>query len=90
MKLVFSDAACEDYQHWVETDRNTLDRLNGLIKEGQRTPFTGTGKPEPLKGDLKGWWSRRITLTDRLVYRVEGRPNLDQRLEIAQCRFHYE
>lgn len=90
MKLIFSDQAWEDYQHWQATDPNTLDRLNGLINECRRNPFKGTGKPEPLKGDLKGWWSRRITLEDRLVYRVAGTVGLDQRLEIAQCRFHYD
>ena len=88
MKLVFADRAWEDYLHWQATDANCLARLNGLILECRRTPFTGTGKPEPLKGDLKGWWSRRITLSDRLVYRVAG-SGTDQRLEIAQCRFHY-
>ena len=62
--------------------------LNDLIKECQRTPFKGTGKPEPLKGSLAGWWSRRITKEDRLVYRVTGKGN-EQQLEIAQCRFHY-
>lgn len=65
-----------------------LERLNGLIKECRRTPFKGTGKSEPLKGDLKGWWSRRITLEDRLVYRVTGK-GTGQQLEIAQCRYHY-
>jgi len=59
--------------------------LNALIKECQRTPVTGTGKPEPLKGDLNGWWSRRITLKDRLIYRVSG-TGAAQQLEIAQCR----
>ncbi|TXL71558.1 Txe/YoeB family addiction module toxin [Vineibacter terrae] len=88
MKLLFSGAAWEDYQHWVASDPNVLDRLNALIRECRRTPFTGTGKPEALKGDLKGWWSRRITLEDRLVYRVRGVAP-DQVLEIAQCRFHY-
>ncbi len=88
MKLVFSDTAWEDYLHWQASDANTLDRVNALIKECQRTPFKGTGKPEPLKGDLKGWWSRRITLVDRLVYRVSGEAKAQQ-LEIAQCRFHY-
>ena len=88
MKLLFSGQAWEDYQHWVATDPNVLERLNALIKECARTPFTGTGKPEALKGDLKGWWSRRITLEDRLVYRVRGAAP-DQVLEIAQCRFHY-
>lgn len=88
MKLIFSAEAWEDYLHWQGESSATLDRLNGLIKECMRTPLRGTGKPEPLKGDLKGWWSRRITLEDRLVYRVGGSGD-DQRLEITQCRFHY-
>ncbi len=88
MKLVFADRAWEDYLHWQAADPNVLARVNGLIKECQRSPFTGTGKPEPLRGELRGWWSRRITLTDRLVYRVTGQDSAQQ-LEIAQCRFHY-
>ncbi len=70
------------------TAPNVLQRVNDLIRECQRTPFKGTGKPEPLQGDLQGCWSRRITLQDRLVYRVTGGPP-DQQLQIAQCRFHY-
>ena len=88
MKLLFSDEAWEDYQHWVDTDRKTLQRLNDLIEECRRSPHKGRGKPEPLKGDLKGWWSRRITSEDRMVYRVSGK-GPGQTLEIAQCRFHY-
>lgn len=88
MRLQFADQAWEDYLHWQATDANTLERVNELIKECRRAPFKGKGRPEPLKGDLKGWWSRRITLDDRLVYRVSGKDE-DQRLEIAQCRFHY-
>jgi toxin YoeB len=88
VRLVFADHAWEDYLHWQRTDANVLTRLNGLIKECMRTPFDGTGKPEPLRGDLKGWWSRRITLEDRLVYRVSG-AGAAQQLEIAQCRYHY-
>ena len=88
MKLVFAARAWEDYLHWQATDPNTLERLNGLIKECMRSPFKGTGKPEPLRGDLQGWWSRRITLEDRLVYRIAGGGEAQQ-LEIAQCRFHY-
>ncbi len=88
MKLVFADQAWADYLHWQASDPNTLERLNLLIKECQRSPFVGVGKPEPLRGDLKGWWSRRITLEDRLVYRLAGAGD-DQRLEIAQCRFHH-
>ena len=88
MKITFSGNGWEDYQHWVSTDQKTLDRLNGLIEECRRHPHTGKGKPEPLKGDLKGWWSRRVTEKDRLVYRVQGKDE-DQVLLIAQCRFHY-
>lgn len=88
MKVVFAEHAWEDYLHWQATDPNTLERLNTLIRECTRTPFQGMGKPEPLKGDLKGWSSRRITLEDRLVYRVSGKGDA-QRLEIAQCRMHY-
>jgi toxin YoeB len=88
VKLVFAATAWEDYLHWQAHDPNTLERLNGLIRECMRSPFRGTGKPEPLRGDLHGWWSRRITLEDRLVYRVTGKADAQQ-LEIAQCRFHY-
>jgi len=88
VRLVFAEAAWADYLRWQATDANTLERVNGLIKECLRTPFKGTGKPEPLRGDLQGWWSRRITLEDRLVYRVSGKGEAQQ-LEIAQCRFHY-
>ncbi len=88
MKLVFSDQAWEDYQHWVNTNEKIRDRVNELIKQCKRTPFKGTGKPEPLKGDLTGWWSRRISQEDRMVYRVSGSGD-SQSLEIAQMRFHY-
>ncbi len=88
MKLLWADNAWDDYLHWLKSDPNTFERLNELIKECRRTPFKGTGKPEPLRENLKGWWSRRINVSDRLVYRVSGKPP-DQVLEIAQCRFHY-
>lgn len=84
MKLVFSENAWEDYLYWQATDAKLLARLNGLIKECARTPFTGTGKPEPLRGALSGWWSRRLTQEHRLVYRVA-----EDALHIAQCRYHY-
>lgn len=88
MKLVFSAEAWSDYLFWQETDVTTRDRVNVLIRDALRTPFSGIGKPEPLKGDLKGWWSRRITIEHRLIYRVAG-SGADQVLEIAACRFHY-
>jgi toxin YoeB len=88
VKLVWSPQAWEDYLHWQANDADVLKRVNDLIKECRRDPFKGTGKPEPLKGDLKGWWSRRITRQDRLVYRMRGTGEA-QVFEIAQCRFHY-
>jgi toxin YoeB len=88
MRLIFSDQSWSEYLHWQSHDPKTLERVNALIEECKRHPFKGTGKPEPLKGDLSGWWSRRITEKDRLVYRVSGRDE-GQALEIAQVRFHY-
>jgi toxin YoeB len=88
VKLIFSNQAWEDYQYWVSTNDKVRERINELIKQCKRTPFKGTGKPEPLKGDLTGWWSRRISREDRMVYRVSGTGD-HQSLEIAQLRFHY-
>lgn len=88
MKLVFSSHAWEDYLFWQQNDMEMLGRINDLLAECRRHPFQGRGKPEPLKGDLSGWWSRRITREHRLVYRVSG-PREAQALEIAQLRFHY-
>lgn len=88
MRLVFSSRAWEDYLHWQDDDRRGLDRVNALTKECLRDPFQGTGKPEPLSGNLSGWWSRRINREHRLVYRVSGKDDA-QSLEIAQCRYHY-
>jgi toxin YoeB len=86
--LRFSSEAWEDYQYWLATDRNVPRRLNAVIKDVLRSPFEGIGKPEPLKGDLSGWWTRRLTDEHRLVYRVV-RKERQQLLEIAACRFHY-
>ncbi|WP_391481688.1 Txe/YoeB family addiction module toxin [Nereida sp. NH-UV-3] len=88
MKLVFSSTAWEDYQFWSNNNPKIHTRINELIKQCTRTPFTGVGKPEPLRGDLSGWWSRRISREDRMVYRVVGSDEA-QSLEIAQLRFHY-
>lgn len=88
MKLVFSSAAWRDYLEW-QANPTILARINLLIREAMRTPHTGAGKPEPLRGNLQGWWSRRITQEHRLVYRVRGTGD-DQALEIASCRFHYD
>ena len=83
MNVRFSARAWSQYLDWQETDRKALKKLNALIKECQRTPFSGSGKPEPLKGELSGWWSRRIDQEHRLVYRAS-----QTSLEIIQCRYH--
>ena len=88
MKLLWTETAWEDYLHWQESDLKVLEKINDLIKDIQRNPFKGIGKPEPLKGPLSGWWSRRITDEHRLVYRVRGQSDA-QVLDIAQCRYHY-
>ena len=88
MKLTFWPTAWEDYLHWQAEDAKMLDRINALIKECSRDPFRGTGKPEPLSGNLAGWWSRRINREHPLVYRVSGKGEA-QALEVAQCRYHY-
>lgn len=84
MKLVFAEHAWEDYLYWQKTDKKILNRINMLIKEIQRDPFHGIGKPEPLKHALSGYWSRRINDEHRLVYKVE-----DNSVLIAQARYHY-
>jgi toxin YoeB len=84
MKLLFHDQAWEDYLYWQQTDKQLLKRINMLIREIQREPFSGMGKVEPLKGDLSGYWSRRIDGTHRIVYKVE-----QGAIIIAQCRGHY-
>ena len=81
----FSTVAWTDYLYWQEQDKKTLKRINTLINEAARTPFEGTGKPEPLRGELSGYWSRRIDDVNRLVYRAT-----DNELVIVACRFHYE
>jgi toxin YoeB len=88
LRLIFSATAWEEYLSWQENDSAVLDRVNDLIKDTVRSPFSGIGKPEPLVGSLRGWWSRRITREHRLVYRVTG-TGAEQALEIASCRFHY-
>jgi len=84
MKYVFVDESWEDYLYWQKVDKKLVKRINELIKSCMRTPFEGIGKPEALKGDLQGYWSRRITTEHRLVYKYEK----DQ-LMIAACRYHY-
>jgi toxin YoeB len=84
VRLVFAENAWEDYLYWQKTDQKTLKRINELIKEVQRSPFAGIGKPEPLKHSFSGYWSRRISSEHRMIYKVEGNDLL-----IAQLRYHY-
>ena len=84
MKLVFADEAWEDYLFWQRQDKRMVERINKLIRETQREPFAGLGKPERLKHALSGFWSRRITEEHRMVYKVEG-----EALLLAQLRYHY-
>lgn len=88
MRLIFSDQAWDDYLYWAEKNPKIRDRINELIKQCQRTPFAGIGKPEGLRGGLSGRWSRRISHEDLMVYRVTEFGD-QQSLEIAQLRFHY-
>jgi len=85
VKVLFHQSAIVDYQQWATGDMAVFKKISALIKEIIRTPFTGTGKPEPLRGDLGGFWSRRITGKHRLVYKVE-----QDLLIIASCKSHYD
>lgn len=85
MRIVFSKNAWEDYTSWQTEDKKTLKKINSLIKEIERNPYEGIGKPEPLKFDLAGLWSRRIDQTNRLVYRIE-----ENDIQIFACKYHYD
>lgn len=85
MHKIWFDEAWIDYIHWQTQDKKTLKRINNLIKDTERNPFEGIGKPEPLKGNLSGFWSRHIDDTNRFVYRINN-----DKLEILSCRGHYE
>lgn len=85
MRLLWEESAWEDYISWQSQDKKTLKRINQIIKDIQRSPFDGIGKPEPLRGNLSGYWSRRIDETNRIVYKeTEGA------IIIAACKGHYE
>jgi len=97
MKLTWTEFAWEDYIYWQKTDNKILERINELIKDIKRSPFQGIGKPEPLRFDLAGKWSRRINNEHRLVYEVNGKGEKvkgkladNQILIIYQCRYHYK
>ena len=84
MRLIWSEKSWEDYLYWQQTDKQILKKINALIKDIQREPFRGIGKPEPLKHQYSGFWSRRITDEHRLVYEIS-----EKGIGIASCRFHY-
>lgn len=84
MRLIFSNKAWDDYLYWQNNDKQVLKKINQLIKDIKREPFDRIGKPEPLKHELRGFWSRRITDEHRLVYQVD-----ESGLSIAACRYHY-
>lgn len=84
MKILFAEDAWEDYLYWQRTEKKILKRINLLIKDIQRQPYSGIGKPEPLKFNWSGYWSRRIDSEHRLVYKIK-----DDAICIAQCRYHY-
>jgi toxin YoeB len=88
MRILFTRDAWADYLIWQEASGETAFRINRLIDDIQRSPFGGLGKPEPLRGNLGGWWSRRIASDHRLVYRIVGTAH-QQQIEIMSCRFHY-
>jgi toxin YoeB len=88
MKIAWTEDAWQDYLHWQQADEKILVSINALIKDIKRDPFKGLGKPEPLKHELQGWWSRRISGEHRLIYRVSGKRG-GQQLDIVQCRYHY-
>lgn len=85
LNVLFLPEGWEDYLYWQTQDRKTLRRINTLIKDIQRSPFDGIGKPEPLKGNYQGWWSRRIDEINRIVYKTEAK-----QIVIAQCKTHYD
>ena len=85
MRVVFSKNSWEDYASWLKEDKNMLKKINELIKDIVRTPFEGKGKPEPLKYDVAGFWSRRIDREHRLVYKIE-----ENELLILSCKYHYD
>lgn len=84
MIKIWQEEAWEDYIYWQNQDKKTLKRINQLLKDIERNGYNGIGKPEPLKGNHSGWWSRRIDETNRLIYRIHN-----GQIEIAQCRSHY-
>jgi toxin YoeB len=90
MNFEFTENAWEDFGYWLENDQEILGKIKELLNDINRNPFRGLGRPEPLRYDLKGYWSRRINGEHRLVYKVEGSRGRNQKCYILQCRYHYD
>ena len=90
MDISFTPNAWEEFEYWIDNDLDIVARIKDLIKSIRQDTFKGIGKPEPLRYDLKGYWSRRITGEHRIVYKITGTKGVDQRCIIIQCRFHYD
>jgi toxin YoeB len=90
MNFEFTKNGWEDFEYWLETDKEIALKIKDLLKSIRSNPFKGLGKPEPLKYGLKGFWSRRINREHRLVYKVSGKNGESQKCYILQCRFHYD
>ena len=90
MNFEFTSHAWQDFVYWLENDQQIALKIKELLKSIKSNPFKGIGSPEPLKYDLKGYWSRRITQEHRLVYKVSGKKGIDQKCLIIQCRLHYD
>jgi toxin YoeB len=90
MNFEFTENAWEDFGYWLENDQEIVGKIKELLNDINRNPFRGLGRPEPLRYDLKGYWSRRITGEHRLVYKVEGSRGRNQKCYILQCRYHYD
>jgi len=85
MNILFTETGWSDYDYWLQHDTRTLKKIHTLLRDITRSPFSGLGKPEPLKFELSGYWSRRINHTDRLIYRIDG-----DKLIVIACKGHYE
>ncbi len=90
MDISFTPNGWDEFEYWINNDSDIVVRIKDLIKSIRQDPFKGIGKPEPLRYDLKGYWSRRITGEHRIVYKISGTKGIDQKCIIIQCRFHYD
>lgn len=90
MEILFSSEGWNHYLYWQNEDLKIVQKINELLKNIQMSPFQGIGKPEPLRNEYKGFWSRRINSEHRLIYRIVSKKNVNQHIEVLTCRFHYK